>query len=331
MCRKSPCVADVVRDYDLGVTSGWLWRECEVSVRGRPFTFRSLVVGVAASVLTIGVVATPAPPAAAAAPMRTAAVLDASGDALVGRDISFPQCNGALPIESRGAFGVLGTNNGISFTRNPCLVRELAWAKRLPLPPAFYANTGNPGPLRAKHWPSGQTSPNVCSTTDLNSIGCSYDYGWNAAWQSYNTATDAAQRLHHVSRADARSRAANVEWWLDIETMNSWQTLDGPSTRLAKQRDVATIEGEVDALRAVGVESVGFYSTSFQWRIITGGFAITQGRFAGIPVWLAGFESHSDAVAGCPHSSFTGGPVRMTQYLGSDGFDSDIACTGGSS
>ena len=297
---------------------------------------RSLIVGVATSALTVGVVATPAPATASASvragAVRANAVLDASGNAasgnaLVGRDISFPQCTGSLPIASRGAFGVLGANNGMSFTRNPCLVRELAWAKRLPLPPAFYANTGNPGPVRAKHWPAGQTTPKVCSTSDLNSLGCSYDYGWNAAWQSYNTATDAAQRLHHVSRANARSRAANVEWWLDIETMNSWQTLDYSPTRVAKQRDVATIAGEVDALSAAGIESVGFYSTSFQWRLITGGFAITQGRFAGMPVWLAGYESHSDAIAGCARGSFTGGPVRMTQYLGSDGFDSDIACT----
>ena len=77
-----------------------------------------------------------------------------NGDVGVARDVSFPQCGGSLPRRASADFGVLGTNNGISFTRNPCLVRQLAWAKSLPLAPAFYANTGNPGPQRARHWPS---------------------------------------------------------------------------------------------------------------------------------------------------------------------------------
>ena len=74
------------------------------------------------------------------------------------------------------------------------------------------------------------------------------------------------------------------------------------------------------------MESVGIYSTRFQWNQITGGYRITQGWFAGIPVWLAGYGSKADAVDGCSDSSFTGGPVQMTQYLGSDGFDADVVC-----
>lgn len=298
----------------------------------RSFTRVGVIVA-----LTIGVSTLTAVPAAsenvAPAGARTASVngslatLDASGDVVVARDISFPQCTGSLPRENSAHFGVLGTNSGRSFTRNPCLVRQLRWAKRLPLPPAFYANTGNPGPEHAKHWPYGQTWPRACSASDPNSIGCSYDYGWNAAWQSYTAAVDAAQRLHHVDRWNARQRAANVEWWLDVETMNSWQTLDGPPTLAAKRRDVATIQGEVEALRAAGVESVGIYSTSYQWKLITGGSKVTQGRFAGLPQWLAGYESHASAVNGCSHGGFTGGTVRLTQYLGRDGFDSNVLCT----
>jgi hypothetical protein len=233
-----------------------------------------------------------------------------------------------MPRERGAAFGVLGTNNGKSFTRNPCLVTELAWAKRLPLAPAFYANTGNPGPKLAKHWPLGQTSPKVCATSDPNSPGCSYDYGWNAAWQSYTVAVDAAQHLHGVERWNARYRAANVDWWLDVETMNSWQAVDGPATTMAYIRDVATIAGAFDALRAIGVVRVGIYSTAYQWGRITGGARITQGRFADAPVWLAGYESHAAAVAGCAHHGFTRGPVVMTQYLGADGFDSNVLCAG---
>jgi hypothetical protein len=259
--------------------------------------------------------------------LRAVAARESSGELIVARDIGFPQCSGALPRIRGADFGVIGTNNGISFTRNPCLTRQLAWAKKFQYAPAFYANTGNPGPQRAKHWPLGQMSPKVCTASDPNSIGCSYDYGWNAAWQSYSTAVDAAQGLHNVDRVNARQRVANVAWWLDVETMNSWQTLDGLPTRAAQRRDTATLEGEVDALRAAGIDRVGIYSTPYQWDQITGGTEVTQGRFAGIPQWLAGYESQLDAVEGCGHRGFTSGPVRLTQYLAQDGFDADVVCT----
>jgi hypothetical protein len=291
--------------------------------------YRPIIIVAAISSATIGIPAAPAASenAGRAPTPRAIAARSTSNVVIVGRDVSFPQCGGPMPRERGAAFGVLGTNNGMSFTRNPCLVTELAWAKRLALPPAFYANTGNPGPRRAKHWPLGQTTPKVCAASDPNSLGCSYDYGWNAAWASYTAATDAAQRLHGVDRVNARHRAANVDWWLDIETMNSWQAIDGPATGAAYLRDVATIAGEVDALRIAGVARVGIYSTPHQWGLITGGSKVTQGRFADAPQWLAGYESHADAVAGCAHAGFTGGPVRMTQYLGADGFDADIVCT----
>ncbi len=282
--------------------------------------------------LAIAVLTATALPAAsednapAGAATNSIGVASPAGDAVVARDVSFPQCSGSLPLRANAALGVLGTNNGISFTRNPCLVQQLAWAKSLALPPAFYANTGDPGPRHATHWPIGQSSPQVCTASDPNSIGCSYDYGWNAAWHSYSVATDAAQRLHHVDRANARHRAANVEWWLDVETMNSWQALDDQPVVADQRLDVATIQGEVDALRMAHVESVGIYSTAFQWGQITGGSSVTRGRFAGLPQWLAGYASYAAAARGCGDAGFTGGPVRMTQYLGSDGFDADVLC-----
>jgi hypothetical protein len=223
-------------------------------------------------------------------------------------------------------WSAVGVNGGRAFTKNPCLTRQLRWAKRLAGPPAFYANTGNPGPKKSSHWPLGQTWPRECSRSDPNSVGCSYDYGWNAGWQSYTTATDAAQQLHRVDRVNARHRAANVDWWLDVETMNSWQTIAGAATRAAKERDVATLNGEIDALRMAGVDRVGVYSTSLQWLAITGGTKIDKSRFQGAPQWLAGYNSRAHALAGCNVPGFTGGPVVMTQYLGKDGFDANIVC-----
>jgi hypothetical protein len=250
----------------------------------------------------------------------------AAGDIRVARDLSFPQCIGSLPTSSSGSIGVLGTNDGTAFTSNPCLVKELDWAKRLPSAPAFYANTGNPGPSIAKHWPIGQTSPKSCTASNPDSVACSFDYGWNAGRQSFATATDAAQRLHHVTRSDARARAANVEWWLDVETMNSWLTVDDAPTRAGEQRDTATILGEVAALRFAGVAQVGIYSTPFQWDLITGGSRSTAAQFGPTRQWLAGYESKAAAIAGCTDPGFMTGRVHMTQYLASDGFDGDIVC-----
>jgi len=278
--------------------------------------------------IALGLPAVPAPaasePAGRVSP-ASAHTVDAGEPAIV-RDVSFPQCGGALPRRDNGYAAVLGTNNGIAFSRNPCLVSQLGWAKRLAGPPAFYANTGNPGPARARRWPLGQSSPKVCSGSNPDSLGCAYDYGWNAAWASYTVAVDAAQRLHRVGREDARARAANVSWWLDVETMNSWRTIDDGVSTHTRESDVAAIAGEVDALRAIGVESVGIYSTGLQWNQITGGDRVTGDRFAGIPVWLAGYGSKADAIGGCTDSSFTDGPVQMTQYLGSDDFDADVVC-----
>lgn len=250
----------------------------------------------------------------------------AAGEVRVARDLSFPQCIGTLPRSTSGSVGVLGTNNGIAYSTNPCLSRELEWAKRLSSAPAFYANTGNPGPAIAKHWPIGQAGPRVCSAASPNSIGCSYDYGWNAARQSFSSATDAAQRLHHIDRSDARRRVANVDWWLDVETMNTWLAVDGVPSRAAQVRDTAAIVGEMESLRYLGVSQVGIYSTSYQWNVITGGAKVTAGQFGATPQWLAGYESKAAAITGCDGAAFMVSRVHMTQYLASDGFDADIIC-----
>ncbi len=244
--------------------------------------------------------------------------------ASVARDISFPQCGGTMPTASSSRFAVIGANNGSTFTTNPCLADELRWAKSLPEAPGFYANTGDPGPARARSWPVGQVSPRVCGSWDPNSPNCSFDYGYNAGQQSFSAAVDAAQRVHHVSRENARGRVANVNWWLDVEILNTWQSLVGHPTARAQQNDAAAIAGEVNALWNEGVETVGIYSTGYQWDTITG---TPRGTFRANPVWLAGFDTHADAVNGCGLRSFTGAPVMLTQYLGSDGFDSDVTCT----
>ena len=137
----------------------------------------------------------------------------------------------------------------------------------------------------------------------------------------------AIQKLDDVSRQNAVWRAGGVRWWLDVETMNSWQTLldgYGPTSQ-SKLNDTAALLGAVDALHDSGAWRVGIYSTSFQWKQITGGSTYTKWYFTSNAVWLAGYEGTEDALDGCSDASFTGGRVLMTQYL-HKGFDADVRC-----
>jgi GH25 family lysozyme M1 (1,4-beta-N-acetylmuramidase) len=130
-----------------------------------------------------------------------------------------------------------------------------------------------------------------------------------------------------VSRDEATQRAAAVPWWLDVETMNSWQTLEdgyGPTFQ-SKLNDTSALVGAVRALWDEGITRVGIYSTSYQWREITGGREYTRDYFSANPVWLAGYEDEADARSGCNDPSFTGGPVQMTQFL-RDGYDANVRC-----
>jgi hypothetical protein len=224
-------------------------------------------------------------------------------------DISYPQCGKALPGPIDG--GIVGVNGGIVLSGNPCLATEYAWAQRATTyAPAFYANTGNPGPAYSSHWPAGQQTPQVCS--GANDTACSYDYGWNAAKDSFARA------------AAVTATAASATWWLDVETGNSWQTLVSAygQTPASMANDRAALAGAVAALSDSGVTTVGIYSTSYQWGQITGG---TGTQFAAQPVWVAGVGSLSNAQSNCRSTSFTGGKVLLAQYA-LNGYDADLHC-----
>ena len=137
-------------------------------------------------------------------------------------------------------------------------------------------------------------------------------------------AVAAEQQVHGSTLAGATAAAAQAPWWLDVETGNSWETLEGAygQTATAQANDVAALDGAVAALQSVGVAQVGFYSTASQWTQITGG---TGTHFAANPDWLAGFSSVRTAQSGCSGAAFTGGTVVMTQYH-ANGLDADYSC-----
>ena len=222
-----------------------------------------------------------------------------------GYDISYPQCGAAFPANP--LFAIVGVNGGRVFSQNPCLAAEIAWGGGAAA--ELYANTGNPGPALSSFWPKGQTSPLVCDAANPDTADCAYDYGWNAAQHSFQTAQAAYASL------GITSGPAAIAWWLDVETSNSWR--DDPGL------NVAALQGEFDFLRSAGVGQVGFYSTTSQWTTITGATKV----FSPVPSWGAGAPSEKGARSLCSTTttSFTGGRLAMVQYI-YQGFDANVRC-----
>jgi hypothetical protein len=227
-----------------------------------------------------------------------------SGSSTRGFDISYPQCGSAYP--SNPAFAIVGVNGGRVFSVNPCLAGQIAWAGGAS--GELYANTGNPGPALSSFWPLGQTTPRYCNPANPDSADCAFDYGFNAAQQSYQTANAAYVQL------GLTISPTTTRWWLDVETSNSWRS----DTTL----NVAALQGEVAYLHdVVGITRIGFYSTQLQWDTITGGTL----AFIGNPSWLAGASSLKSANDRCTRAAFTGAGIVYTQYP-YQGFDANYAC-----
>ena len=234
----------------------------------------------------------------------------------IGYDISYPQCRKRYP--SVFDFGIVGVNGGRALKPNPCLgaggrgASQLSWAG---MRAELYMNTGNPGPELSARWPIGQTSPRPCATTarpDPDTVDCAYDYGWNAAADAYATAVAAYVSLGWAPADATRTPVAN-RWWLDVETANSWRDEDA--------LNVAALQGAVDYLESMDVESIGFYSVARMWWVITGG----TDAFADYPSWVAGAHTREGAIDRCDRPAFTGGRVELTQYF-AYGFDANYRC-----
>jgi len=274
-------------------------------------TTRRLFLAVATAILAIAVPAQ----AFAAAPNRGSKPRKPPPPSS-GYDVSYPQCSSALP--SSPQFGIVGVNGGRVYSANSCLATEYAWAQTstgTTYPKVgFYANTGDPGPALSTHWPTGQTSPQACDGTW--SEGCSYDYGWNAAADSFAKAVGVA--------GTTAARAAY--WWLDVETGNSWA---GPSDSSSwAALNTKDLQGAAAYLASQGVGQVGFYSTGYQWGQITGLNASTSPAYfpASYVNWVPGATSLSGAQARCSSAySFTGARVQLTQYIANN-FDVDYRC-----
>ncbi|MGY1770494.1 hypothetical protein [Blastococcus sp. SYSU D00813] len=246
----------------------------------------------------------------------TAAAAPDDGAPRIGYDVSHPQCGQRLP--ERADVAVVGVNGGIATRPNPCLPEQLAWAAEATGSPVveLYVNTANPGELRDSitTWPdTGSTPYGECDGS--NSAACSWQYGRVRAAADVHVFFLTAAWAAGIDPDPAAHR-----WWLDVETMNTWQY--GSAGALARNR--AALEGMTAYLHEVGAE-VGVYSTGHQWARIVGEVP-TGSPLHDLDSWLAGADDARDAAATCADDPLVpGGRVVLTQYV-DDGLDHDVVC-----
>jgi len=230
---------------------------------------------------------------------------------LLGNDISWPQCNKSLP--NGQAFGIVGVNDGLANNTNPCLSAQLSWAAQSTgntgqPKAALYVNTANPG-LAGSWWPTsndygGSTVSSPYGTCDgKDTAACAYIYGYAKAYDDAN--------IRGVSNP------GNYTWWLDVETINSWET--------NKTANAADLEGMTAYFQSLGAH-VGLYSTSYQWGKIAGTVTAAS-NLNNLLSWVPGASSQASAAKSCQSSAplTTGSPVTMTQYI-SKNLDYDYSC-----
>lgn len=225
---------------------------------------------------------------------------------VVGADVSWPQCPKGMGIPERpgegqpmplstAKFVVLGVTNGIAFTPNPCLTRQLNWVKRHHVYASGYAMTTYPRPKQVTKY--GASGP----FRHAHLVGKLRNAGFAQA--RFNVAT--------MKRVGLRSPIV----WVDVEpsSVRPW------TRNLARNR--AVLRGVVAGYRAAGYR-VGFYSTQYLWSQIAG-----KARY-GLPEWRpAGVSSKSAALYKCSHYSFQGGPAVLAQW-GTVRRDFDVMCPG---
>ena len=234
-----------------------------------------------------------------------------------GYDISYPQCGKKLPTDHY--FGIVGVNGGNAAKPNDCLADQLVWASKAKVGSKqskyqVYVNTANPGEVidQITTWPTTSTDSNgnvpvnpygVCNGANDNA--CSWLYGWNRSIYTEG-----------IFKSAANSKGLNSDtsayvWWLDVETMNTWQS----GSNQALVRNTAAIEGFGAYYESKGAD-IGLYSTAVQWKEITGNNISSSSNLNGLPNWRPSGASLANAKTNCSVASLTpGGFISLTQYV----------------
>jgi hypothetical protein len=219
-----------------------------------------------------------------------------------GADVSWPNCRRTegiagrhgyeLPMPTKAArYVVLGATNGPAWTRNPCLARQMRWAKARHLPVAAYAVIHYPTP---------------------------HELARNGGHGSLTT------RLRHAGAAQARHALATLRRahvptpmvWVDVETVGGH-----PWSRSASANR-AVLSGVLAQYRKSHVRT-GLYSYKHAWNTVMGGRKLPR-----VPTWVpSGGATRSAALRKCRMASFSGGRVVMTQWT-TGSRDYNITCPG---
>jgi hypothetical protein len=224
-----------------------------------------------------------------------------------GYDISNFQC-GNTPGQPHtiGVVEVVGASFG---STNHCLAAEAQWAGGGLNLYAFLTFGTAPS--------SGDPACNA-NAAPYNASPAACNYGFNAALDAF-------------SKAQAAGINTSVAWWLDVE---SYAITGVPSWTGDGQTNAALVQGAIDGLHSVGLNSVGIYSSPGVWSGIVGGNYSPPA-----PYWAADWGIDPATTCQNVKSKFSGlpsGPVQMVQYSspsvptpfgGMDtNFDNDYAC-----
>lgn len=230
-----------------------------------------------------------------------------------GYDISYPQCGNRnlkkLPTDHY--FGIVGVNGGTAASQNPCLAEQLAWANKAKTyanqpKVQLYVNTANPADgvdgYTGYNWPTNGENDRYGACTGAYDLACSWQYGWN------RSAETASYFVSKAGNTGISTSVGDYTWWLDVETMNSWQ----PSNLAL---NTAALEGFAAYYQSQGAK-VGLYSTSYQWGVITGSTVSSDSNLNNLSSWLAGAANLSSAISKCNEAPLTaGGTVTLAQYV----------------
>lgn len=215
-----------------------------------------------------------------------------------GADASWPNCPKGMGIPSRRSSGlpmpnkdakfvVLGVTNGPGFYPNPCLARQVKWARGAGVLVGTYAMTTYP------------------TTKQVDS------YGQTGPWP----ATSRVGRLRNAGYAQAEFNLATLKrvglttnfMWVDVEPypVAPWSG--------SKTRNKAVLDGVLRGYRDAGL-SVGFYTSPGPWADIIGSarYRLPEWRTAGGHPWST--TNYGSARRMCSVSSVQGGRILMAQW-----------------
>ncbi len=220
-----------------------------------------------------------------------------------GYDASQYQCSNRVPTPLDGgftSFAVIRVTGGRPFTADSC--RQALWNAAegsIALAPSLYVNVAYSGAY-------GHNVSGYCAGLTLSPESYTGSY-----LKAYRIGCAEGEYAFGHAPAVGAGQKANLMWWLDVETGNSWSSSD-------HRLNQAAIDGTADRLATLSGVPVGVYSYDGSWNTITTGSGFTPHSASATWVALSG---------GCG-TSFVGALPQWIWQSGSTatGYDADYAC-----